>query len=248
MSITDSEPRGVKRRLRLGTIGGLVVAAMIGSVVVEAAEDELALEGIWRPIRTREAPGQAAVPALTPPGAIRLTEPALTPEAARRQAVFEPEDDGTIQCEPFGVVRQFASSPYPMEIRRYDDAIIFRYEEWDATRAIFMDGRTFSDDKLRSLLGYSTGRYAGDALVIETNRVRENIIDHGSGIMHSRNAHISERYTLSDGGQRLNGTLTIRDPEMFEEPLVLLRSWRSAPDEEILEYGCASIGGSYSKY
>lgn len=248
MTITDSEPGGVKWRLRLGAIGVLIMAAMIGSVVVESAENELALEGIWRPIRTREAPGQATVPALTPPGAIRQSEPVLTPEAVRRQAVFEPEDDGTIQCEPFGVVRQFASSPYPMEILQYDDAIIFRYEEWDATRAIFMDGRTFSDDKLRSLLGYSTGRYERDALVIETNRVRENIIDHGSGIMHSRNVHISERYTLSDGGQWLNGTLTIRDPEMFEEPLVLLRFWRSAPDEEILEYGCASIGGSYSKY
>ncbi len=158
--------------MRFGALVALITAAISWSVVAQSTGDELALDGVWQPIRNQSDPGRAAVPALTPGGATRQNEP----------------------------------------------------------------------------IGYSSSRYEADALVIETNRLRENIIDHGSSIMHGRDATVTERYTLSDDDQRLNVTLTIRDLEMFEEPLVLIRSWQSAPGEEILEYGCASIGGALTKY
>ena len=66
------------------------------------------------------------------------------------------------------------SMPYGMEIMQDADKITIFSEHQDALRRIFLDGRKPSAQVLAdpTYAGYSTGRWIGDTLVVETTHTR----------------------------------------------------------------------------
>ena len=82
------------------------------------------------------------------------------------------------------------------------ETILMRLEEYDTLRTIHMDGAGGSANRQPSILGYSTGRWEGDTLVIETTDVNWGHFD-TVGIPLTDRARIVERFILSDGGLRL---------------------------------------------
>ena len=97
-------------------------------------------------------------------------------EAARKTFPLDPADDpGFLRCEPWGLAREMFA-PHQLEIKqRGKDRIELRYGEWTELRTIYMDGRKRPANQAPSRLGYSVGRWEGDALVIETSGVAANI-------------------------------------------------------------------------
>ena len=86
-------------------------------------------------------------------------------------------------------------------------------------------------------MGYSLARWEGQSLVIETTNMMPNVRDF-RGEPISENAMMHEVYTLSEDGQRLDGVITLLDPENYERPPVRRRHWVRDPDLEIYPYEC----------
>ena len=166
----------------------------------------------------------------------------LTGEAESIRAQFDASTnpftafDG---CDPKGMPL-IMSSPFPMEFVRANGDILLRIEEYDSERVIHMSQNTAASQPEYSLLGYSAGRWEGTALVVETTHIESGWFD-GAGAPQSRNLRLLERFELGEGGQRLDYTLTVTDPETFTEPFNLTRYWVWEPGAILEPWNCGAV-------
>ena len=127
--------------------------------------------------------------------------------------------------------------PFPIQFIDQGDTITLNIEEWDNSRTIFM-GADPEADAPYSRLGYSVGRWEGDTLVVETNRINYPFFN-DQGIPQSEAVEFVERFTLSEDETRLDWTATLVDPETFTEPVTMHdMHWEWIPTNEIKPYDC----------
>src|SRR5690606_2955191 len=110
-------------------------------------------------------------------------EPKPTPFTAEGRAVFAATDhfqDPALRCLALGLPRLFGS-PYDMEIVDAGTHYVFLYVEHNTPRRIWMDGRVPPVGTPSTSLGFSVGRWEGEALVIETTHLLPAWLD-GSGL------------------------------------------------------------------
>ena len=157
----------------------------------------------------------------------------LTAEALTNYPINRATDPSLISCEPWGFVREIFS-PHAMELTQYNDRVTLYYSEWTARRTVYLDNRGPTDHLEPSLLGFSTGHYEEDTLVVETIGISAN--QSNAGFVHSDQLTVTERFTRSADGNRLELEATMRDPLTFTRPLVMARAWTWAPTEEIYPY------------
>ena len=101
-------------------------------------------------------------------------------------------------------------------------------------RTVWLDGRDVPEDYEHTLLGFSTGYYDGNTLVVETSGVTAN--HSNAGFVHSDQLTSVERFTRSEDGDRLDLEATFSDPMNLVTPIVMARAWTWAPGEEIYSY------------
>jgi len=102
---------------------------------------------------------------------------------------------------------------------------------------IFTDGRALPKDPEPSWNGYSTGKWEGDTLVVETNGLRDGLWADYNGSPITSAAKITERF------RRLNyGTLeievTVDDLKAYTKPWTVKLKQSIVLDADLLEYVC----------
>jgi hypothetical protein len=161
----------------------------------------------------------------------------LTDVAKEALAAFNPETDlPTQNCAPKGMPT-IMEQPYPMELIDQGDTLLLRMEEYDMIRTIYMDETEPREDIPDSLLGYSTGHWDGNSLVVRTTDTTWRHFN-TVGIPLSEGAGIVERFTPSENGKRLDYSLTVTDDRIFTEPVEVTKFWLSLPGTEIKPYEC----------
>jgi cyclase len=89
----------------------------------------------------------------------------------------------------------------------------------EGTRTIWMDGRPHPPAYAKhSFLGFSTGKFDGDALTVYTTHMKRNWIRTPNGVPFSDQATLVEHYVRH--GDRLTYVTVLTDPVYFAEPLV----------------------------
>jgi hypothetical protein len=146
---------------------------------------------------------------------------ALTESARAVAAQFNPfEGNPLLDCTPPGMPA-LMGNPYPMEFVEVGDVIELRHEEFDVVRRIHMRPALSPAAVAASPLGYSVGRWDGDALIVTINRI--NWPHFGRvGVPQSEAVEVVERFSLSNGGERMDYELAISDPVTLLEPF----SWQ----------------------
>jgi hypothetical protein len=144
---------------------------------------------------------------------------ALTEEGERLRAAFDPiKDDPAIYCDPASPVRFWVNVNEPFEIRRQADAVVVDHQFMDSRRVIHLDETAPPPGTPRSTMGYSTGRFDGDALVVETTNFVAGTLEPRYGVMHSADLNLTERLEVNGETHELEITWTIDDPIVFKEP------------------------------
>jgi hypothetical protein len=144
---------------------------------------------------------------------------ALTDEGERLRAAFDPiTDDPAIYCDPASPVRFWVNVNEPFEIKREPNAVVVEHQFMDSRRVIHLGESAPPPGTPRSAMGYSTGRFDGDALVIETTNFVAATLEPRYGVMHSADLKLSERIEVNDATHELEITWTIDDPVVFKEP------------------------------
>ena len=145
------------------------------------------------------------------------------------------EVDPTIFCIPYGPGRAWATDRRPIEIVQTPSRVYIHFEVNHDLRRIYLDGRKMPDGFPPSYMGYSTGRWDGDTLVVETGGFNDLTWIDDRGHPHSEALRMEERF------RRLNhDTLDIDirydDPEAYTRPWTgkVILKWK--PDWEIVEH------------
>ena len=162
----------------------------------------------------------------------------LTPAAEEWYAGYLMHyDQPNVRCVSPGITAMIAWSGYPFEILESENRLTFIYEVESEVRRVFLDGREPPEFFPNSPMGYSTGRWEGSHLVVDTTLLMPNVRDF-RGEPISENARLNEVYTLSEDGQQLSAVITLHDPDNYERPPVRRRAWVRNPDTEIYPYEC----------
>jgi hypothetical protein len=173
--------------------------------------------------------------------------PPYTPEAKARIAAYEKLFGGTDDspgkwCVGTGMPgSMLGSGGYPMEIIQRPEQITVVYEAHSEIRRIYFGARNAKqEDRIMGRNGYSSGRWEGDTLVVET----DNLVDQlDQRTPHSEEATIVERYKLepnkdAQGRRVLSVEMTMTDPKFYTKPLVVKKSWAEVPNGRVLPYEC----------
>jgi hypothetical protein len=156
-------------------------------------------------------------------------------------AEFDPDVDapGRFCVHPGMPTVMIGTPTFPIEIfQREHDITIFN-EAYYQYRKIYIDGYDRPEPILPSRMGYAVGTWEGATLVIETSFLSER--DMVSTIM-SDEARIVERIhvqTTDDGRRVLVDDITLTDPKIYTEPVVMRGVWLESPDTPIMEYICS---------
>jgi hypothetical protein len=103
-------------------------------------------------------------------------------------------------------------------------------------RTIWMDGRPHPSKYDRhTTIGFSTGEWRGNTLVVHTTHLTANLIGH-TGVPSSDQAEVYEY--INRHGNALIITMFLHDPIYFEEPYVRTKVWTLDPTVRRLPEPC----------
>jgi len=171
--------------------------------------------------------------------------PALTPEAARRQAARAesrrqhpadgPEDRSLAErCLSFNAGPPVLPGPYNnyLQILVFPTYVLIVNEMIHDARIVPTDGRPHGPAAIRRFQGDSVGRWEGKTLVVDTTNFTDRTNFRGA----SDRLHLVERFTRSDADTLLY-EFTVDDPTSFVSP------WRAqlpmkASTDPVYEYAC----------
>ena len=220
----DSEPRWSDRTV------GWVKESTSGIGLDEARAKATGIFRVW----SRDEDESFSVRQGSNLSLIGLSEYPLTTAASLARQNFDPIADNPIPgCTPKGMPH-IVGQPYPIEFVDEGERILLRIEEYDLTRVIHMTNAPASGEP--TSLGYSTGRWDGDSLVVATSSILAP--QFSAAIPLSDSAIVEERFELSDDQTRLNYRVTVTDPDVFAEPVTREKYWVWIPGVEIERYDC----------
>jgi hypothetical protein len=145
-------------------------------------------------------------------------------------------EDPDANCLPQGVPK-IAAAPAPWKIVQTPSLIVVVHEAFSLWRQIFLDGRRLADDVQPTWMGYSTGRWDGDSLVVDTRGFNGKAWLDQLGKPSTEQLRVTERYRRTDFGH-LELTVTIDDPGAYTRPWTVTQQATLLPDTELLEFIC----------
>ena len=124
-------------------------------------------------------------------------------------------------------------------------------------RFIYLDGRPLPSledlDSIPTYFGYSTGKWVGDTLVVESTGYNEKFWFHRGGLPHTDALHLTERFSRPDF-DTLRYEVTVDDPKVYTRPWTggftvpwTYTNWDGSPGGEMHEYLCQDNERDYSK-
>jgi hypothetical protein len=181
-------------------------------------------------------------------GALKTVDGKAPPLTAAAQAVYDAHQasmakgdfsfDGLTHCLPPGLPRLMLMHE-PFEILQRPMALYFVHQLNRLPRRVYLD-EALPTDVDPHYLGYSVGKWDGDALVVDSNGFEDGTLLDNAGLPHSDALHLTERYELSKDGKHLHLRMTIDDPKTFTMDWSAEADYTKRPGYEIPEDVCAA--------
>jgi hypothetical protein len=116
--------------------------------------------------------------------------------------------------------------------------LFLQLNEWNAAyRQIFVDGRPLPVDPIPSWQGYSTAKWEGDTLIVDSNGFRDDIWIDWNGAVITEGAKVHEEYTRPDLGHIVIKT-TIDDPKAYTKPWTVTIKERLITEADLIDEMC----------
>ena len=154
----------------------------------------------------------------------------------KQRSAANSKDDPQSRCLPRGALRILTDGLYKKIIQAPGLLVILT--ERNATyRQIFTDGRPLPDDANPSWNGYSSGKWEGDTLVVQTIGFRDDMWLDSSGSPLTSEAKVTERFRRPNFG-KLEVEITVDDSKAYTKPWTIKLSQPLVTDTELLDYIC----------
>jgi hypothetical protein len=145
-------------------------------------------------------------------------------------------NDPMSRCIPIGPVRLHTWNG-PRKLVQSHGLLIIMNEQGTSYRQIFTDGRPLPADPNPSWNGYSSGRWEGDALVVQTAGFRDHMWLDATGNPMTDAAKLTEKFRRKDFGH-LEIELTVNDPKAYTKPWTVTLHQVIKLDTDLLDFVC----------
>jgi hypothetical protein len=153
---------------------------------------------------------------------------------AGMKSAFTPQSS----CVPAGVPFFMGyGGPDPVMFLQTPKEVWIFWTEDNQVRRVYMDV-PHSESPKPSWYGESVGHYEADTLVVDTIGLNDKTVVDVYRTPHSEKLHVVERWRMVDGGQAMEVTFTVDDPDAFYEPWSGMRRYRRV-QQAFLEKICA---------
>ena len=163
----------------------------------------------------------------------------LQPWAAdlqKKRAINAGRDDPHTHCLPSNFPRLF-TMPHITKIIQSPKLIAMLNEFNASYRQIFTDGRPLPLDPQPSWNGYSTGKWQGEELVVETNGFRDDLWMDASGTPLTSAAKVTERFRRPNFGM-LEIQAVVDDAKAYTKPWTANFKMHVVVDTELIDEIC----------
>jgi len=158
-------------------------------------------------------------------------------ELSKARAASSGKDDPNTLCAPAGIVK-LHTTPLYRKIIQVPGLLAILYERTVTYRQIFTDGRPLPQDPIPSAAGYSTAKWDGETLVIQTAGFKDGIWLDRNGSPLTEGARITERFRRVNFG-KMEIELTVDDPKAYTKPWTVKMNHLLVVDTELMDYICA---------
>jgi hypothetical protein len=162
-------------------------------------------------------------------------QPWLVPIVKERTA-NEAIDDPHIKCLPDNFLRAYGL-PHLLKFVHAPGLLVVLNEMNAGYRQVFTDARPLPEDPTPSWQGYSSAKWSGDTLVIDTIGVRDDTWIDWQGSVLTQAAKVREQIRRPDFGH-LEIQVTVDDPKAYTKPWTVLLKERIVIDTELIDEIC----------
>jgi hypothetical protein len=153
-----------------------------------------------------------------------------------KQRTATQAQDPNVHCMPRGAPRIWTDDYYKRLIQTPGRLIILTERNMQY-RQIFTDGRPLPVDPNPTWNGYSTGKWEGDTLVVETIGFRDDLWLDANGNPLTNAAKVTEKIRRPNYGT-LQIEITVNDPKTYTAPWTVQMNQPVVLDTELLDYYC----------
>ena len=254
------------RRLFAALVAGVVVAYAASTLPAQRAQGPRTsdkrpdLNGIWQAIGTAHWDLEAHPAQPSPilelgaiggiPAGLSVVNGGTIPyqpwaaEKKKENFANRLKDDPEIKCFLPGVPRAMYL-PYPFQIVQTPETVLMAFDYDLTTRIVPLGGKP-PEMPVDTWMGYSTGRWEGDTLVIETKGFNDSTWFDRAGNFHSDQLVVVERVSpLTADAITYEATMT--DPKVFTRPWTISMPLYRRLDKgvQLLDYNCVELTEEY---
>lgn len=162
-------------------------------------------------------------------------QPWLVPIVKERTANLA-KDDPHIRCLPDNFLRAYGL-PHLLKFVQKPGLLIVLNEMNAGYRQVFTDARPLPDNPTPSWQGYSSAKWSGDTLVIDTIGLRDDTWIDWNGSVLTQAAKVREQMRRPDFGH-LEIQVTVDDPKAYTKPWTVTLKERIVVDTDLIDEVC----------
>ena len=182
------------------------------------------------------------------PEALKTTDGKLPPMTAEASKIYKahlaarkagkPDFDTIQACMPHGFPRILTAN-YPIEIFMEPKQVTFIHEVHHFPRLVFLDAQPVKlDDRDQNWMGFSTGHWEGDTLVVFTAGFNDKTVLDTAGLPHTTDLEVTE-HVKKTAADTLEDTVTFHDPKMYSKDWSTTLTYKRLPaGTRMAEYVC----------
>lgn len=144
--------------------------------------------------------------------------------------------DPHVQCLPDNFLRAY-QLPHALKFVHSPGLLVVLNEMNAGYRQVFTDGRPLPQDPTPNWQGYSSGKWSGNTLVIDTIGLRDDTWIDWNGSVVTERANVREEIRRPDFGH-LEIQVTVDDPKAYRKPWTVTLKQRIVVDTELIEEIC----------
>jgi hypothetical protein len=146
------------------------------------------------------------------------------------------KDDPASHCLPGGLAKNH-TTPLLRKIVQTPGLLVILYERNATFRQIFLDGRPLPEINLPSANGYSSGKWEGDTLIVQSAGFTDGLWLDRNGSPMTDAAAVTERFRRVNFG-RLEIEVTVSDSKAYKNPWTVTLTHLLVPDTDLVDYIC----------
>jgi hypothetical protein len=154
----------------------------------------------------------------------------------KKRTAEQAKTDPHVACLPDTFVRAY-SLPHLLKFVQTPELLVMLNEMNAGYRQVFLDGRPLAVDPTPSWQGYSSAKWEGDTLVVNSNGFRDDLWIDWNGSVISTAAKVQERIRRPDYGH-LEVGVTVDDPTAYTKPWTVTLRERIALNTELVDEIC----------